>query len=131
MWYRVAADFVLLLHLAFVLFVIGGGLLLLKWRGMVWIHLPAVAWGAMVEFTGWVCPLTPLENDLRRLAGESATAADFISRSLPPLLYPAMLTREIQILLGLVVLSANVAMYWWVFFRPSGVTHALPDRFVF
>lgn len=120
MWYRVAADLVLLLHLAFVLFVIGGGLLLLKWRGLVWVHLPAVAWSAMVEFTGWVCPLTPLENDLRSLAGESATAADFISRYLPPLLYPAMLTREIQILLGLVVLLANVVMYWWVFFRPSG-----------
>lgn len=120
MWYRFGADMVLLLHLSFVLFVIGGGLLLLKWRGMVWGHLPAVAWGAMVEFTGWICPLTPLESRLRALAGEPATEADFIGRYLPPLLYPATLTREIQILLGIGVLLMNLALYWWVFFRPSG-----------
>lgn len=123
MWYRTGADIVLLLHLCFIVFVIAGGFLLLKWRGLVWVHLPAVAWGALVEFTGWVCPLTPLEHHLRSLAGESSAGADFIGRYLPPLLYPAMLTRETQILLGLVVLSANVVMYWWVFCRPSG-THA-------
>jgi len=120
MWYRIGVDLVLLLHLGFVLFVIGGGLLLVKWRGMVWIHLPAVAWGALVEFMGWICPLTPLENRLRALAGESATEADFIGRYLPTLLYPATLTREIQILLGMVVLFVNVALYWLVFFRHPG-----------
>lgn len=120
MWYRIGADLVLLLHLGFVLFVIGGGLLLVKWRGMVWIHLPAVAWGALVEFMGWICPLTPLENRLRALAGESADGADFIGRYLPALLYPATLTREIQILLGMVVLFVNVALYWLVFFRHPG-----------
>ena len=120
MWYRIGVDLVLLLHLGFVLFAIGGGLLLVKWRGMVWIHLPAVAWGALVEFMGWICPLTPLENRLRALAGESATEADFIGRYLPTLLYPATLTREIQILLGMVVLFVNVALYWLVFFRHPG-----------
>lgn len=120
MWYRIGVDLVLLLHLGFVLFVIGGGLLLVKWRGLVWIHLPAVAWGALVEFMGWICPLTPLENRLRALAGESATEADFIGRYLPTLLYPATLTREIQILLGMVVLFVNVALYWLVFFRHPG-----------
>ena len=120
MWYRIGVDLVLLLHLGFVLFVIGGGLLLVKWQGMVWIHLPAVAWGALVEFMGWICPLTPLENRLRALAGESATEADFIGRYLPALLYPATLTREIQILLGMVVLFVNVALYWLVFFRHPG-----------
>ena len=120
MWYRIGVDLVLLLHLGFVLFVIGGGLLLVKWRGLVWIHLPAVAWGALVEFMGWICPLTPLENRLRALAGESATEADFIGRYLPALLYPATLTREIQILLGMVVLFVNVALYWLVFFRHPG-----------
>ena len=82
MWYRIGVDLVLLLHPGFVLFVIGGGLLLVKWRGMVWIHLPAVAWGALVEFMGWICPLTPLENRLRALAGESADGSR-LHRPLP------------------------------------------------
>lgn len=120
MGYQIGADLVLLLHLGFVLFVIGGGLLLVKWRGMVWVHLPAVAWGALVEFMGWICPLTPLENRLRTLAGESATEADFITRYLPDLLYPATLTRQIQILLGTVVLLVNLALYWLIFFRHQG-----------
>ena len=120
MWYRTGADIVLLLHLCFIVFVIAGGFLLLKWRGLVWVHLPAVAWGALVEFSGWVCPLTPLEQHLRSLAGESSAEADFMGRYLPPLLYPAALTREIQLLLGMVVLLVNLAFYWRVFFRPSG-----------
>ena len=118
MWYRLGADLVLLLHVGFVVFVLGGGLLLLKWRRMAWVHLPAVAWGAVVEFTGWICPLTPLESHLRALAGESGREADFIGRFLPPLLYPATLTRDIQILLGMLVCLVNFALYWWVFFRP-------------
>jgi len=119
MWYHVGADLVLLLHLGFVLFVIAGGLLLLKWRRLVWLHLPAVVWGALVEFTGWICPLTPLEHRLRSMAGESGTEGDFIGRYLPPLLYPATLTREMQMLLGLLVLVVNLGLYWWVFFRPA------------
>ncbi len=120
MWYRVGADLILLLHLAFVLFVVTGGLLLVKWPRLAWLHLPAAVWGAVVEFTGWICPLTPLESQLRALAGESATEADFIGRYLPPLLYPETLTREIQILLGLLVLSVNLALYCWMFFKASG-----------
>lgn len=118
MWYQTGADIVLLLHLCFIVFVIAGGFLLLKWRGLVWVHLPAVAWGALVEFTGWVCPLTPLEHHLRSLAGESSAEGDFIGRYLPPLLYPAALTREIQLLLGMLVLLVNLALYWRVFFKP-------------
>ncbi len=120
MWYVVAADLILLLHVSFVLFVIGGGLLVMKWRGMVWLHLPAVVWGAWVEFAGWVCPLTPLENRFRTLAGESATEGDFLGRYLPSLLYPATLTREIQMLLGLLVVVVNLILYWRVFLRSSG-----------
>lgn len=120
MGYRIGADLVLLLHLGFVLFVIAGGLLLVKWRGLIWVHLPAVVWGALVEFTGWICPLTPLESRLRALAGESAAEGDFIGRYLPPLLYPDTLTREIQLLLGLVVVLMNLGLYWWVFCRPAG-----------
>ncbi len=120
MGYRIGADLVLLLHLGFVLFVIAGGLLLVKWPGLIWIHLPSVVWGTLVEFTGWICPLTPLENRLRALAGESATEADFIGRYLPALLYPETLTREIQLLLGLLVLVVNLVLYWWVFCKASG-----------
>lgn len=120
MWYGIGADLVLLLHASFVLFVVAGALLVLRWRWLVWIHLPAVAWGALIEFTGWICPLTPLEHRLRTLAGEPATEIDFIGRYLPSLLYLATLTREIQLLLGLLVLVVNLALYWWLFFRLSG-----------
>ncbi len=119
MWYRLGADLVVLLHLAFVLFVIAGGLLMLKWQWIRWAHLPAAAWGAMVEFTGWICPLTPLENSLRTMAGGSAYRSDFMGHYVIPLLYPAALTRGLQILLGMTVLLVNLAIYWWVFFRPS------------
>ncbi|MFZ1502542.1 MAG: DUF2784 domain-containing protein [Nitrospira sp.] len=112
MWYRIGADLVLLLHLAFVLFVMTGGLLLLKWPRLAWLHLPAAIWGAVVEFSGWICPLTPLENTLRTMAGEPASDADFTGRYLIPLMYPAGLTRNIQILLGTMVVMVNVAVYW-------------------
>lgn len=114
MWYRIGADLVLSLHLAFVLFVIAGGLLTMKWRWISWVHLPAAAWGAIVELTGWICPLTPLENSLRAKAGESVYASDFMDHYVIPLLYPAALTRDVQIFLGLIVLLVNVAIYWWV-----------------
>ena len=74
MWYRIGADLVLLLHLTFVLFVVTGGLLLLKWPRLAWLHLPAAIWGAIVEYTGWICPLTPIENTLRALAGSQPMA---------------------------------------------------------
>ena len=115
--YTVLADLVAQLHLAFVLFVIGGGLLVVKWPKIAWIHLPAVAWGAIVEFTGWICPLTPLENALRAMAGASAYDSDFIARYILPLLYPAQLTRNVQLILGIVVLGVNVMLYSWLWRR--------------
>ena len=111
MWYRIGADCVLLLHAAFVLFVVGGGLLVLKWPGLAWLHLPAVAWGAIIEFTGWICPLTPLENSLRALAGAAVYDKDFIEHYVLPWLYPARLTRPMQFALGAVVVGINVAVY--------------------
>jgi len=118
MWYRIGADLVLLLHLAFVLFVMTGGLLLLKWPRLAWLHLPAAVWGAMVEYTGWICPLTPIENTLRTMAGESAYRSDFIGHYLLPLLYPAGLTGNVQVLLGTVVVLVNGMIYWRVFGKP-------------
>ncbi|MCS6287868.1 MAG: DUF2784 domain-containing protein [Nitrospira sp.] len=119
MWYRLLADLILLLHLTFVLFVVTGGLLLLKWPRLAWLHLPAAIWGAIVEYTGCVCPLTPIENTLRVMAGESAYGSDFIGHYLLPLMYPAGLTRNIQILLGTMVVLVNVTIYWQVFGRPG------------
>jgi len=101
-----------------VLFVVTGGLLLLKWPRLAWLHLPAAIWGAIVEYTGWICPLTPIEHTLRAMAGESAYGSDFIGHYLLPLMYPAGLTSNIQILLGTAVVLVNVTIYWRVFGRP-------------
>jgi len=113
MLYGVLADLVVILHLAFVVFVLFGGLLALRWRRVRWLHLPAVAWGAAVEFGGWICPLTPLEIWLRMQGGESGYSSDFIEHYILPLLYPADLTREVQIVLGAMVVAINLAIYGW------------------
>ena len=116
MLYRLGADLIVMLHFGFVLFVLVGGLLLVKWPRLAWVHLPAVIWGAFVEFSGWICPLTPLENWLRTQAGEAGYAGDFVARYLSMVLYPEALTREVQIVLGTLVLVVNLAIYgrlWW------------------
>jgi hypothetical protein len=109
------ADFVVLLHLAFVAFVVAGGLFVLWRRRAAWLHLPAAAWGAWTEFAGWVCPLTPLENWLRVRGGGAAYTGDFVERYLLPLLYPATLTRTIQVILGIAVVVVNAAIYVYAF----------------
>src|SRR4026207_442146 len=120
--YRLLADLVLILHLAFMVFVLCGGLLMLKWRRIAWLHLPAAFWGAVVECTGWICPLTPLENWLRAQGGQATYSSDFIAQYLLPLLYPDNLTRGIQLLLGTMVVVLNAAIYWWLWRRqPDGV----------
>ena len=108
---RFAADTIVLLHLAFVVFVVLGGFLVLRWRWIVWAHLPAVLWGAAIEFGGWICPLTPLENYLRQRGGETPYQGDFISRYVLPTLYPAGLTRRWQLVLGASTLGINVILY--------------------
>jgi hypothetical protein len=117
MLYGFLADLVLLIHLSFVLFVIGGGLLVLKWPRIGWLHLPAAAWGALIEFTGWICPLTPLENRFLMQSGKSAYEGDFIDRYVLPILYPSALTREMQIALGLLVVLINAGAYGWLLIR--------------
>jgi hypothetical protein len=111
------ADLVVLLHAAFVLFVAAGGLFALRWPRVVWLHLPALAWGAGIEILGGVCPLTPLENALRSTVGDAGYSGDFIAHYVLPWLYPAGLTREIQILLGLGTLALNAAIYGWLLLR--------------
>ncbi|QEY61652.1 DUF2784 domain-containing protein [Metapseudomonas lalkuanensis] len=111
MSYRIAADAVLLLHLAFILFVVLGGVLVLKWPRLALLHLPAVAWGATVELLHLICPLTPLENHLRRVAGEEGYSGGFVEHYLGPLIYPAGLTPGIQLWLGALVLLINLVPY--------------------
>jgi hypothetical protein len=105
------ADAVVVLHLAFVAFAVAGGLLVLRWRWVALLHLPALAWAAFVEFSGRTCPLTPLENALRAAAGAAAYEGGFVEHYLLPMLYPAELTREVQLLLGTGLLVLNVAVY--------------------
>jgi hypothetical protein len=109
-----AADVLLLVHVGFVLFVVLGGALALRWPRAAWIHLPAAVWGAVVELAGWVCPLTPLEQRLRMAAGDRPPDGDFLERLLLPLLYPGWLTRELQVGMGLFVIAANAVVYWKV-----------------
>lgn len=111
------ADIIVVLHFTFVVFVVLGGLLALVWPRVIWIHVPAVVWGALVEFTGWICPLTPLENRLREAAGATAYEGDFIAHYILPMLYPDGLTRTDQLMLGTIALSINVAIYSLVFLR--------------
>jgi hypothetical protein len=117
MIYRAAADSVLVLHAAFVLFVMLGGLLVLRWPTLAWLHVPAFVWAAFVEFTGRICPLTPLEVALRRHAGEAGYAGDFIEHYLVSLLYPDGLTRDTQTTLGALVVVVNALIYVGVAMR--------------
>jgi len=107
----VAADTVVVVHMAFVLFVVFGGFLVLRWRRLAFIHLPAAAWGVLIEFFGWICPLTPLEQRLRQAAGQASYSEGFIEHYILPVLYPVPFTRSMEILLGAVVLILNGAIY--------------------
>jgi hypothetical protein len=114
---RVLADAVLLFHLAFVAFAVAGGLLALRWRWMVLVHLPVFAWAAFVEFSGTVCPLTPLENALRRAGGAAGYAGGFVEHYLLPMLYPDELSRTVQFALGAGLVAFNAVVYYFVWRR--------------
>jgi hypothetical protein len=109
--YRALADLAFVAHAGFVAFAILGAVLAFRWRWIVWLHLPAVLWGGVVEVTGWSCPLTPLENRLRAAGGETGHPGGFIERCLHPLIYPAELTRGDQIALGIALLLWNAVVY--------------------
>jgi uncharacterized protein DUF2784 len=113
--YRALADAVVVLHFCFVLFVVLGGLLVLRWRKLAWVHLPCAVWGVLIEFAGWICPLTPLENHLRALGREPGYAGGFVEHYIVAILYPSGLTRGIQYALGAFVLAVNLFVYWRVF----------------
>ena len=116
-FWKVATHPVILVHVEFIVFVLFGGLLAFRWRWMPLAHLPAVAWGAAAELLGWVCPLTPLENMLRRAGGGEGYSVSFIERYLVPLVYPDELTRELQLFLGGAVVAVNAGVYFLVLRR--------------
>jgi Protein of Unknown function (DUF2784) len=109
--FRILADATVVLHLLFVAFVVCGGLLVLRWRRVAWVHVPAAAWGAWIEFAGWICPLTPLENWLRAQGDAATYTTSFVERYLLPVLYPGSLSRDIQWGLGVLVILVNGIAY--------------------
>jgi hypothetical protein len=117
MLYKLLADFVVLFHFVFILFVIFGGLLVVAWPRLAWVHVPASAWGISIEFLGWWCPLTPLENWLRENGGRAGYNTGFIEHYIMPIVYPTDLTRGIQFVLGGAVLLINGVIYGVVIHR--------------
>jgi hypothetical protein len=117
MSYGLMADAVLVLHLAFIAFVVIGGLAVLRWPRLAWVHIPAALWGALIEFGGWICPLTPLENSLRKLGGETGYSGGFIDHYLTSMIYPDGLTRTTQFAVGALVLVINGYVYWTLWRR--------------
>lgn len=115
MWFRFLADIIVLIHFAFALFSVLGGVLYIWWRKIIWFHVPAVLWAALVESAGWICPLTPLENWLRFKGGAAGYNGGFVENYILPVLYPAGLTREIHIALGVLVIAVNLAIYLLIF----------------
>ena len=111
MIYSFLADLLVVFHLVFILYVMAGALLIFKWPKTLWLHLPACFWGMTVEFTGWICPLTPWEIQLRIPAGEEGYTGSFIEQYLIPIIYPIGLTREVQMVLGGTVLIVNLSLY--------------------
>lgn len=109
--YHLLADIVVVIHLAFIIFVIAGGLLLFRRPRLAWLHLPAAVWGALVEIMGWSCPLTPLENRFRELGGGTSYEGDFIAHYLLSIIYPENLTATTQLMLGVIVIAVNGVIY--------------------
>jgi hypothetical protein len=120
MGYRIAADLVVALHFLFIAFVVGGGFLTWRWPRLAWVHVPVAAWGALIEFAGWICPLTPLENSLRRAAGEAGYPGGFIEHYIIPIVYPPGLNTGIQVALGVSVLLVNGIAYGGLVIRGRG-----------
>jgi len=117
--YGIFTDIVVLIHLAFVIFAVLGGILFAWWRWIIWLHLPAFLWAFWIEFTGGICPLTPLENWLRIKGGQGGYEGDFVATYLLPVLYPAGLTRNAQLFLAMMVIVINVAIYGSILYKRS------------
>ena len=123
---RLAADALVVLHLGFIVFVVVGGFLVWRWPRLIWIHPPVALWGGLVEFFRWTCPLTPLENRLRSIAGDTGFEGGFIDHYVVPIVYPPGLNRTLQLALGVTVVLVNAAAYTLYFKRkrPGGGGHS-------
>jgi hypothetical protein len=117
---NLAADAVVIVHFLFIIFVVFGGILVLQWRWIAWGHIPCAVYGALIEFFGWICPLTPLENRLRIEAVRSGYSGGFIDHYIMPIVYPSGLTPGIQLVLGIGVIVFNMLIYALILFRQSG-----------
>jgi len=115
--FGLAADGLVLLHLGFILFVVLGGLLVLRWPRLAWLHVPCALWGVLIEVFGWICPLTPLENRLRALGGGSGYSGGFVDHYVTPLVYPPGLTRGLQMVLAGAIVAVNIVVYGLVVVR--------------
>jgi uncharacterized membrane protein YhhN len=124
MLYRWTADFLIVFHLAFVAFVVVGGFLAWKWPRLSWMHLPAAAWGALIELFGWICPLTPLENWLREAGGQAGYAGGFVEHYIVPIIYPGDLPRSSQVVMGVTVVVINLLAYGLLWRRRRKVARA-------
>jgi hypothetical protein len=122
--YGILAGVIIVAHFLFIAFVAAGGLLVLRWPSLAWVHLPAVVWGVVVELTGWICPLTPLENYLRHLGGSSSYSGDFIEQYLIPIIYPANLTAATKYILGGLVIVVNLILYFLVIQKQRALRHS-------
>ncbi|MGR5529819.1 DUF2784 domain-containing protein [Vibrio alfacsensis] len=117
MIYRMLADLVVILHLLFIIFALSGGVLV-RWRSyMLFIHIPAALWVTVISFKGWICPLTPLENQLRQAAGDEGYPGGFVEHYIIPIIYPVELRFDVQVLLGLAALGINIVIYALVYYR--------------
>jgi len=115
--YHVTANLLVMIHLVFIVFVIAGGFIVLIWPWVILLHIPAVIWGGIVELKGWICVLTPWENNLRRLAGQEGYPGGFIEHYIVSLIYPAELTRDAQIVMGVIVIIINLCVYSFIVYR--------------
>ncbi|PYP17364.1 MAG: DUF2784 domain-containing protein [Gemmatimonadetes bacterium] len=111
MVYRLLANAVVVVHALFIVFIVCGGFLAWRWRWVAVLHVPCAVWGVLIEYNGWICPLTPLENSLRMRAGQQGYSGGFVEHYLVPAIYPAGLTPRIQVVLGTAVLVVNVITY--------------------
>lgn len=116
MFFRVLADLIVVIHLAFIAFVVLGGLLAVRWRWIPWLQLPLASWGAILELRGWICPLTPLENWLRQNAGETGYSGGFVEHYVIPIVYPTWITPHTQVTLAVLVCLANALVYSVIWF---------------
>lgn len=127
MVFRFLADAVVIFHLAFVAFALFGGLLVMKWKRAAWIHAPSAAWAVIIEFTGMICPLTPLENYFRNKGGLSGYDTGFVEHYIMPILYPESLDSSVQMVLGALVILINAVIYAYVFLKKTHQQQNFPS----